>query len=68
MYDLPPSVTVSPTTVGVSVLTEDGATVQVSLPRPKGLHDLPAEVVAERARTWARAAMRTAAATLDDAA
>ena len=31
---LPPSVTVSPTIVGVSVLTDDGATVQISLPRP----------------------------------
>ena len=30
---LPPSVTVSPTIVGVSVLTDDGVTVQVSPPR-----------------------------------
>jgi hypothetical protein len=64
MYDLPASITVSPTVVGVSVLTEDGVTVLVSLPRLKGLHDLPDEVVAERARTWARAALATAAETL----
>ena len=61
---LPPSVTVSPTVVGVSVLTNDGVTVQVRLPRPKGLRDLPAEEVADRAMRLAREALRTAAETL----
>jgi hypothetical protein len=62
---LPPSVTVSPTIVGVSVLTDDGITVQVSLPRPRGLHDLPATEVADRARRLAMNALKSAAATLD---
>lgn len=61
---LPPSVTVSPTIVGVSLLTDDGITVQVSLPRPRGLHDLPAEEVADRARRMAQAALRSAADSL----
>lgn len=61
---LPPSVTVSPTIVGVSVLTDDGATVQVSLPRPRGLHDLPVEEVADRARRMAQAALRSAVESL----
>ena len=62
---LPPSVTVSPTVVGVSVLTNDGITVQVSLPRPRGLHDLPADEVANRAMNLAREALRNAARSLD---
>lgn len=62
---LPPSVTVSPTIVGVSVMTDDGATVQVSLPRPRGLRDLPAEEVADRARRLAKAALAQAARSLD---
>lgn len=61
---LPPSVTVSPTIVGVSVLTDDGITVQVSLPRPRGLQDLPADEVADRARRMAQAALRSAAISL----
>ncbi|WP_374658715.1 hypothetical protein [Phenylobacterium sp.] len=64
---LPPSVTVSPTIVGVSVLTDDGATVQISLPRPRGLHDLPADEVAERARRLAMQALRSAPDTLQSA-
>lgn len=64
---LPPSVTVGPTVVGVSVLTADGVTVQVSLPRPRGLHDLPAEEVADRARAMAMAALADASATLSRA-
>lgn len=62
---LPPSVTVSPTIVGVSVMTDDGVTVQVSLPRPRGLHDLPADEVADRARRLAREALEAAARTLN---
>lgn len=64
---LPPSVTVSPTLVGVSVLTDDGITVQVSLPRPRGLHDLPEQEVAERAMRLAKAALISAFETLEDA-
>lgn len=65
---LPPSVTVSPTIVGVSVLTDDGITVQVSLPRPRGLQDLPADEVADRARRMAQAALRSAANSLESPA
>lgn len=61
---LPPSVTVSPTVVGVSVLTDDGITVQVTLPRPRGLHDLPADEVADRAMRLATEALRSAAQSL----
>lgn len=61
---LPPSVTVGPNILGVSVLAENGVTVQVSLPRPRGLHDLPEDQVAERARRLARAALMDAAASL----
>ena len=62
---LPPSVTVSPTVVGVCVLTDDGITVQVSLPRPRGLHDLPADEVADRAMRLAWEALQSAARRLD---
>ncbi|MDO8800161.1 hypothetical protein [Phenylobacterium sp.] len=64
---LPPSVTVSPTLVGVSVLTDDGITVQVSLPRPRGLHDLPEAEVATRAKRLAQAALITAFESLEGA-
>lgn len=64
---LPPSVTVSPTIVGVSVLTDDGVTVQVSLPRPRGLRELPIEEVADRARRMAQDALRAAATSLGSA-
>jgi hypothetical protein len=61
---LPPSVTVGPTAVGVSVFTDDGATVQISLPRPRGLRDLPIDEVADRARRMAQEALAAAARTL----
>jgi hypothetical protein len=61
---LPPSVTISPTVVGVSVLTAGGATVQVSLPRPRGLRELPQDEVVARAQCLARLALEAAAATL----
>ena len=68
MQNLPPSITVGATRVGVSVLTDEGATVQVSLPRPRGLAPaLPADEVAARALRLALAALRTAAETLDAA-
>jgi hypothetical protein len=62
---LPPSFTVSPTVVGVSVLTADGATVQVSLPRPRGLRELPQDEIVERAQRLARIALQSAFASLD---
>jgi hypothetical protein len=61
---LPPSITVSPTIVGVSVLTAEGATVQVSLPRPRGLRELPQDEIIARAQSLARLAMEAAAASL----
>jgi hypothetical protein len=61
---LPPSVTVSPTIVGVSVLTADGATVQISLPRPRGLRELPMDEIVARAQDLAMLALESAAATL----
>ncbi|MFN3515053.1 MAG: hypothetical protein ACK41C_18575 [Phenylobacterium sp.] len=64
---LPPSVTVGPTSVGVSVLVAQGVTVQVSLPRPRGLQELPAEEVADRAKRLARAALADAADSLEQA-
>lgn len=57
---LPPSVTVSPTLVGVCVLTDDGITVQISLPRPRGLRGLPEQEVAARAKRLAQAALISA--------
>ena len=69
MHDLslPPSVTVGPTLVGVSVLTDDGVTVQITPARPRGLHDLPAAEVADRAFHLARAALKSASETLEAA-
>jgi hypothetical protein len=61
---LPPTVTVSPTIVGVSVLTAEGATVQVSLPRPRGLRELPMDEIVARAQSLAKIALASAAATL----
>jgi hypothetical protein len=61
---LPPSVTVGPAVLEVSVLAEHGITVEVSLPRPRGLHDLPQEEVAARARRLAQAALMAAAESL----
>lgn len=57
---LPPSVTIGPTSLGVSLLTENGAVVQVSLPRPRGLRELPADEVAAHARRLAKAALKQA--------
>jgi len=64
VLSLPPSVTLGPTIVGVSVLTEAGATVKVELQRPKGLHDLPEQEIVDRARQMAKAALLSAAETL----
>jgi hypothetical protein len=61
---LPPTVTVAARNVDVSVLTEDGATVQISLPRPRGLPDLPRDELVAKARRLARLALDRAAETL----
>jgi len=61
---LPPSVTVSPTAVGVTLFSEDGVTVQVNLPRPRGLRELSSDEVAARARRLAKAALVRAAEAL----
>jgi hypothetical protein len=61
---LPPSVTVSPTMVGVSVLTADGATVEISLQRPRGFAALPPEQLVARAQALALSALEAAAASL----
>lgn len=61
---LPPTVTVGPTSVGVSVLTADGAMVEISLQRLRGLAALPPEEIAERAQELALSALEAAAASL----
>jgi hypothetical protein len=61
---LPPTVTVSPTSVGISVLTADGATVEISLQRLRGLAALPPEEIATRAQQLALGALEAAAASL----
>jgi hypothetical protein len=67
MQSLPPSVTVSSTSVGISLLGDNGVTVQVSLPRPRSLHELSDAEMIERARRWARSALMTAAERLEHA-
>lgn len=57
---LPPSVTVAATIVDVCVLTEDGATVQVSLPRPRGLRELPPDELVAKAQSLAKVALEAA--------
>jgi hypothetical protein len=61
---LPPTLTVSPTSVGVSVLTADGAMVEICLQRLRGLADLPPEQMAHRAHELALHALEAAAASL----
>jgi hypothetical protein len=61
---LPPSVTVGPTSVEVSVVTPDGATVEINLLRLRGLAALPPEEVAVRAQQLALSALEAAAASL----
>lgn len=63
---LPPKVTVSPTTVGISVLTPEGATVEISLQRLRGLAVLPPEDLAARVQELALGALRAAARSLSD--
>jgi hypothetical protein len=61
---LPPSVTVRPTAVGVSVFTADGATVEIQLQRPRDLDGLSTAEVVVRAQALALSALRAAAASL----
>jgi hypothetical protein len=61
---LPPSITLKPTAVGVAVTTLGGVTVEVSLPRSRGLHDIPDPELVARARRMALEALVTAAQTL----
>jgi hypothetical protein len=61
---LPPSVTVAATVVDISVLTDDGATVQISLPRPRGLSDLPRDELIAKAQRLAKVALQSASAAL----
>jgi len=63
---LPPLITLKPTSVGVAVLTVGGVSVEVSLPRPRSLHELPVTEVAARARRLAREALMKAAESLGD--
>jgi hypothetical protein len=63
--NLPPSVHTRPTTVDVSVFTAGGATVQVTLPRSCGLHEIPEEQVIGEARILARAALQFAMVALE---
>jgi hypothetical protein len=57
---LPPSISVGPPGVDVSVFTADGATVQIVLPRG-GLYAIPEPQIIDRARQLASAALRSAA-------
>lgn len=61
---LPPSVTVGPTYVGVTVMTRDGAVVEINLQRLRGLAALPPEQVAHRAQELALSALEAAAQSL----
>jgi hypothetical protein len=63
---LPPSITLKPTSVGVAVLTVGGVSVEVSLPRPRSLHELPGPEVADLARRQAREALINAVESLGD--
>jgi len=59
--ELPPSISVGPTGVDVSVFTSEGAVVQIVLPRPGGLYALPEHEIVDKARELATAALRSAA-------
>jgi len=62
--DLPPSVNVGPRAVGVSIFTAEGVTVEVVLPRPGGLGEMPRDELIGKARELARAALKSAAISL----
>lgn len=58
---LPPTISVGPTGVDVSVFTVEGAMVQIVLPRPGGLYAIPEQEIIDKARELASAALRSAA-------
>ncbi len=59
--DLPPHFTVGPSSVGVSVITLQGAKVHVVLPKPRGLSEVSRDELIERATKLAAAALQSAA-------
>lgn len=59
--ELPPSISVGPTGVDVSVFTAEGAVVQIVLPRPGGLYAIPEQDIIDKAREMATIALRSAA-------
>ncbi len=59
--ELPPSISVGPTGVDVSVITSEGVVVQIVLPRPGGLYAIPESEIIDKARELATAALRSAA-------
>jgi hypothetical protein len=59
--ELPPSISVGPTGVDVSVFTAEGVRVQIVLPRPGGLYAIPEKEIIDKARELASAALRSAA-------
>ena len=61
---LPPAYHRQPDDRGRVRVHRQGATVQVSLPRPRGLRELPQEEIVERAQQLAKIALEAAAATL----
>lgn len=63
---LPPSVTVGPTSVEVSVMTDDGAVVEINLQRLRGLSALSPEEIAHKAQAMALSALAAAAKRLAD--
>lgn len=62
---LPPSITLRAASVGVAVLEENGVTVEVNLPRPRGLRELPDGEVVARFRRLAHDALVQAAEALE---
>jgi hypothetical protein len=62
--DLPLSVTVGPRSLGVALVTAQGATVSVVLPKPGGLDDVAPDELVERATALALAALTTATSAL----
>jgi hypothetical protein len=63
---LPPTVTVGPTYVEVSVMTDDGAVVEINLQRLRGLASLSPEEFTHKAQAMALSALAAAAKSLAD--
>jgi hypothetical protein len=66
MLKLSPLVVVSPTNLGVSVVTSGGATVHVLLPKPPVVNELPHDEVVRQAKSLARIALDQASFGLAD--